>query len=147
MSYGRRIIPCGSPIISTGGGLPFMPTFSDALENFSKTLGTSFRMNVVEYKDKYVVEAEVPNIPREQIHLDFTKDTLTIMVDNNNQKETPKNALYLIKERVTVGQTNRSITLSDVQPNQISAKLENGLLVITLPKQDYAQGTNAINID
>lgn len=147
MSYGRRIIPCGSPFTSSGGVFPFVPTVSEALDNFSKNLGGAFRMNIVEYKEKYVVEAEIPGVLREQIHLDFSKDMLTITVDHDTQKETPTNVTYLIKERTNAGQTNRSVTLYDVQPNQITAKLENGLLVINLPKQDYAQGANSINID
>ena len=64
-----------------------------------------------------------------------------------DKKEENKNGKYIRQERYE-GSCSRSFYVGDVKPSDVSAKYEDGILRISLPKIDNKQlpGSSSINI-
>ena len=104
----------------------FNSMFTDA---FAKEMKT----DIEETDKEYVLSIEGPGVNKEEIHLSFTNDTLTINVKKEDKKEANKK--YITQEISTL-EMNRSYYLDDVDENQIEAKLDNGILTVHLKKQE-----------
>ncbi len=94
--------------------------------------GGSMKADIRETEKDYIIEAELPGIRKEEIKLDFTDDTLTIKVERNDQQNEEKES-YIRKER-RYGSFSRSFYVENVKHEDVSAKYEDGILKVTLPK-------------
>ncbi|MDR2888703.1 MAG: Hsp20/alpha crystallin family protein [Lachnospiraceae bacterium] len=110
----------------------------------SNSVSDSFKLDVKEKDANYIIEAELPGVEREDIDLDLTKDRLTISVKTATQA-TDEKEHYLHRER-RVASASRTIRLGDGAFDNISAKLDNGLLTITLPKKTPVNTSTKISI-
>ena len=124
------------------------PTLDDiveaALEPIAST-GTSFKMDVEDTGTGYVVTAELPGVTREQIDVELNEGNLTITIDKQeSEEEQGKN--YLLKETSSWTAT-RSVYLKDASIAGLSAKLENGILTINVPKVEEKANVTKIAID
>lgn len=94
---------------------------------------TALRANIKDTAEAYVVEAELPGVKKENIALICEKGVLTITAKADEAKDSDEGR-YIRKER-TEGELVRRFALEDIDEESISAKLENGVLFVTLPKQ------------
>ncbi len=94
---------------------------------------SGIRANVKDAAEAYIVEAELPGIKKEDVALICEKGVLTITAKADEAKDT-EDGRYIRKER-TEGELIRRFALSDIDEENISARLENGILYVTLPKQ------------
>lgn len=102
-----------------------------------------FAIDVLENDTNYLVELDIPGLEREDIKLHFEDNILTI----NAKKElsASENLKYLKQER-RFGEFKRSLKLvKDIDAQNISADLKNGVLKITLPKS-VKEAAKAIEI-
>lgn len=101
----------------------------DELNNFFYGQGgyKSFPLDLMEIKNGYVVVAEMPGVAKENIKMNFEDGILTIEATRKKDEE----AKYLIDERDTT-LLKRSINFGDINEDSITAKLENGLLIVTI---------------
>ena len=110
--------------------------FGDPFDGFfsGRELAT-FRTDVQDQGDKYLVECDLPGFAKEDIHLDIEGDTLTIKAERHSEYEDKeKQEGYLRCER-TYGEYSRSFDVSEIERDGIKAKLDNGVLTLTLPKK------------
>ena len=110
--------------------------FGDPFDGFfsGRELAT-FRTDVRDQGDKYLVECDLPGFAKEDIHLDIEGDTLTIKAERHSEYEDKeKQEGYLRCER-TFGEYSRSFDVSEIERDGIKAKLDNGVLTLTLPKK------------
>ena len=104
----------------------------------------SLKTDIKNCQDKYEVICEVPGLTKDNISVNMESDVLTVTVTRNTL-ETEKDFSYLLRER-SEGRISRSWRLPNVDTSKISASLENGLLVLTLPKLvEKAKRTIEIN--
>ena len=95
----------------------------------------SFRTDIREEGDHYVLDADLPGFDREDIHLELQGDVLTITAQHNNEKEDKdEEGKYLCRERSTSSFT-RSFDVSGIDTEKITAAYDKGVLTLTLPKQ------------
>ena len=107
---------------------------------------SSFRTDIKEEKDKYLLEAELPGFQKEEIHIDVDGDYLTIRAEHNEEINQEQDN-YVCRER-RYGSFNRSFNISNVKEDQISANYHNGVLRLTMPKRsEQKQLSRRINID
>jgi HSP20 family protein len=112
----------------------------------SRTVVRDFRVDVKDLKDKYVVEAELPGLKKEDINIKFENDYLTISVNKEEENtEEDKKEKYIHKER-TLFSSERRMYLPDVDPKKLGAKLNDGILEITLNKEEHAINSYMIDI-
>jgi len=95
-------------------------------------------VNVSEDQDNYYVRAELPGMKADEIDVQATGNSLSISGERKIQAE-KENARYHRRER-EAGKFSRMIGLPDaIESNQIQAKLENGILTISLPKSEITK--------
>ena len=101
----------------------------------------SFPIDVVDCNGEYKVYAELPGVTKDQINIQFEDSTLTITATPKKDKNA-NDAKYLIRERNDM-KLSRSIYFNDIEEDGITAKLENGILcvTITLKKEEKVKKT------
>ncbi len=93
---------------------------------------TSLRVDVKDEGDHYLLEADLPGLKKEDVHIDVEDGVLTISAQTQEQKE-EKKADYVFNERRQM-KYQRSFSLSGIDEAAISAKCEDGVLKLTMPK-------------
>jgi len=134
--------------------LPFgFPDIDTLMENFfndSIYPGLSsnshlMKVDIKETSGEYIVEAELPGVKKEEISLDLSSNVLTISVQRNEEVN-EENERYIRKER-RYGSMVRSFAVENVNEDQATAKFENGILTVSLPKiKTVDKKPNKINI-
>ncbi|MGN0033287.1 MAG: Hsp20/alpha crystallin family protein [Candidatus Limimorpha sp.] len=117
----------------------FFPTlFNDLFENFNYGMpsSTAPQMNIIETEDDFKIEMSVPGLTKEDLSLNIDEDKNLViqMVKKSKVEETNKKQQYLRRE-FTTAHFKEMLSLPDnVKCEEISAKVENGILNIILPK-------------
>lgn len=105
------------------------------------------KTDIKEGDKDYVLSVEVPGIEKDQIHLALEDGYLNISAsENRNDDEKDKNGKYIRRERYT-GSYERSFYVGDVKENDIHAKLNNGVLTVTIPKESPKSENRTIAIE
>lgn len=122
-----------------------MPSF-----NYKKALFTP-KVDVKEENNAYEMDMDLPGKTDKDINIEFNNNVLTISSETKSEKEEKKEEKaeakakdakdapkYLVRER-SYAKFSRSFTLpDDVDSENITAKVENGVLHITLPRKTIA---------
>lgn len=100
--------------------------------NNSKVVG-SFKTDIIDKGDKYLLQAELPGFSKEDIYIDLNGDSLTIQASHSldNSSETPEKVVR--RERV-YNMFSRSFNVAGIKADDITAKYFNGILELDLPK-------------
>ncbi|MBP2658980.1 MAG: heat shock protein Hsp20 [Firmicutes bacterium] len=99
---------------------------------------SSFRVDLRETDNQYVLEADLPGINKEDISLRYEKNYLTISANRNETQEVKSEKDYVRRER-RFGQFQRNFYIDNIQEDKIDAKFDHGVLTVTLLKSDNAQ--------
>ena len=92
-----------------------------------------------------VVTAELPGVSKENIDVELNEGRLSITATRKeSEEEKAKN--YLHKES-SEWQATRGVYLKDAARGGLTAKLDGGILTITVPKQDQQASVTKIAID
>ncbi len=107
----------------------------------------AFRTDIRDNGDSYLLEAELPGFDKSDITLDVKDNVLTIKASRNESKdEKDEKGNYLRRER-RYGSFTRSFDVTGIDENNISAAYINGVLKLTLPKeQPVVPATRRIEI-
>ena len=98
-----------------------------------KGTGPAIRVDVEETNDAYLVRADLPGIPKDQISVEIHDDVVKISVEY--KRETTAEAKVLRSER-QAGEASRAFRLpAAVDATKADAKHVDGVLQLTLPKQ------------
>lgn len=126
----------------------FYNLFDDFFNEFplknAAAVQSSFKLDVRENEEAYIVEAELAGVKKENISLDYQEGYLSISVKQEDVVNEEKND-YIYRER-RVNSMERSLHLKDVEVDQIQASLEEGILRIKLPKQTLRSNKTTIEI-
>lgn len=138
-----------TPYRKIGRGLrPYTLTntfFNDDLFRnfFSNSLGVSqINIDVKDEKDKYVIEAELPGIKKEDINIDIDNGVLTLSTHVQSEKN-EDNDNYVYRER-KYGSVCRSFSLDNIDDENIKAQYKDGILIVDLPKKEPEKKLNRI---
>jgi len=92
-------------------------------------------VNISETKDAYELELNVPGRNKEDFKITVDKNILTVSFDK--KEESKDENKKQIKSEFSLQSFKRSFTLDEkVVSENIAAKYENGLLVLSLPKKE-----------
>ena len=95
---------------------------------------SSFRTDVLDKGDRFVLEAELPGFQKEDIDIHVDGNTLTISAQHKEESEEKKDGKFVRRER-KYGSFTRSFDISDIDQAKINASYDNGILSVELPKQ------------
>lgn len=111
----------------------FTDRFFRSFFDMSDMVGSAgFRVDVREEPDAFKLEAELPGVAKDKINLEINNDTLCISAELNEEKKEEKGG-YLYSERRS-GHVERRFDLEGIDQENISADYQNGVLLVTLPK-------------
>jgi HSP20 family protein len=108
------------------------------------TLPADIRVDVSENDKEYLVSAEIPGAKKEDIRVSIDGNYVSISADIKKEQE-EKHGRSLVRETYR-GTISRGFTLaSDVDDKTAVAKLDNGVLRLTLPKRE-GSGSRTLKI-
>ncbi|MDQ0229924.1 Hsp20/alpha crystallin family protein [Metabacillus malikii] len=89
----------------------------------------TFRIDLFETNDEYIIEAEVGDIPKEDIQIETKAEKVTIYIEQNSTDN---------DKQLETGNCKRTIILPyQIDNNKINATLSNGLLEVRISKHHY----------
>ncbi len=103
-------------------------------------LPSQIRIDVKETPEAYAVDAEVPGVAREDIHVTIDGDVVTLRAEVKQEDRQTDGEKVLRSERFH-GAVSRSFQLpQDIDDTAARARYENGVLRLTLPKKAASAG-------
>ena len=108
-------------------------------------LRDTFKLDIEEKENEYLIEAELPGITKEEIDLNIDDDNLCISV-NRVEEANDDGKNYIHRERRWTSMSRR-VRLANAKLDDITAKLDNGVLSVSIPKDVKASSTRKIDIE
>ncbi len=107
------------------------PARHSRLANWDKLFGesgpASLAADIHEDRDHYYARLEIPGVRKEDVKIELNNNLLTVSAEKKEKRGDEESSLSL----------TRSISVPDtVKADAISAKLEDGILTVTLPKTE-----------
>ncbi len=94
------------------------------------------KVDVRDEGDKFVLEADMPGMKREDVHVDVDNGILTISTEYNQENEEKKEEdNYVYRER-RYGRMSRSFNVENIREEDITAEFKDGVLKLNLPKKE-----------
>lgn len=113
--------------------------FVRPVEFGEKTEAPALKVDVKERESAYAIHAEVPGVKKEDIHVSIDGAVVSISAERREEKEVKEGEQVLRSERY-FGKISRSFQLpQEVDEAQASAKYNDGVLELVLPKKVAAQ--------
>jgi HSP20 family protein len=107
--------------------------------NFSDTNTTLPSVNIKEGDDSYIVDMAAPGLEKKDFKIELNNGMLTISSEKKIESETKKGQ-HFTKREFSYQSFNRSFSLPNtVEGDKISAKYENGILKVVIPKKEEAK--------
>lgn len=103
-------------------------------------------VDIKDEEDKLVVTTDLPGIDKQDVEINLKEDMLEISAKSGKEREKEEEG-YLRKER-TYTRFYRAVRLpTSVKEEGSTAKIDNGVLTITLPKMKLEEPTKKIQIE
>ena len=105
----------------------------------------TFKIDVQEKDKEYVIEAELPGVKKDEINVEVENGSLKISIQREEKTE-EKDKNYIHRERRCTSM-QRSIHLAEAASEGIKAKLDNGVLNVTVPKKEKVNTANKVQVE
>ena len=106
------------------------PLYGKHAKNLMKT-------DVRETEGSYELDIDLPGFKKEDVNVELKNGYLTIAASKSLDKdEKDQKGRYIRQERYAGAMSRSFYVGEDVQPSEISAKFENGILQLSVPKAE-----------
>ena len=115
----------------------FMPTLFNELMNMSTVSYSEPKMNVIETKENYTIQYSVPGLKKEdlKISIDHEGNLVVEMCKETEKKNEGKEGVRFLRREFSTEQFRNTLMLpEDIHRDKITAKVEDGVLEIVLPR-------------
>ena len=113
------------------------PLYGKHAKNLMKT-------DVRETENSYELDVDLPGFKKDEVNVQLEDGYLTVSAAKGLDKDEKKKGRYIRQERYA-GQCSRSFYVGEsVQPKDVHAKFEDGILKLSLPKAGKAQAGRTI---
>lgn len=107
--------------------------------NYTETNSTLPAVNIRENNESYGIEVAAPGFDKNDFQISLDNDLLTISSEKVANNETTEDERFTRKE-FSYQSFKRTFTLPElVEEDKITAKYENGILKIAIPKKEEAK--------
>lgn len=119
--------------------------FDDSLEKeffgthnplYGKHAKNLMKTDVKDVNDHYEVAVDLPGFQKDEVNVELENGYLTISAAKSLDKDQKDDEGHYIRQERYSGSCSRSFYVGDIQPEDIHAKYEDGILKLTLPKAD-----------
>jgi HSP20 family protein len=125
---------------------PFDPFFPEIFRRLAWPLRTAedapgdIRLDVTEKDKLYEVRAQIPGAKKEDIHVKVDGNFVSISAEVRQEKEEKSGSRVVLRETYQ-GSASRGFSLAhEIDAKGVVAKLEDGVLKLTLPKREGGNG-------
>ncbi len=122
--------------------------FNDFFDNswMERPTYTAPAINVIETEKEYEVELAAPGLDKEdfRVHVDADNNLHIEMEKKAETKEGKKQGRFLRREFSYEKFQQTLLLPDDVDAEKIEAKVEKGVLMVTIPKKEKIQKTDAV---
>jgi HSP20 family protein len=123
-----------------GAALPAAGTQGRGVSNF-----VNASMNVSETENEIRLTAELPGVTEQDIDISLDDDVLTIRGEKKFERADDKENFHFVER--SYGTFQRSLRLLfPVDPEQVQASFENGVLTVTVPKTGRQERSHRIQV-
>ena len=111
------------------------PVWNERNPLYGKRAKNLMKTDVRETEDTYELDIDLPGFKKDEVTVDLKDGCLTISAAKGlDKEEQDKKGRYIRQERYA-GACSRSFYVGDVEPKDVSAKFEDGILRISMPKE------------
>ena len=119
--------------------------FDDSLEKeffgthnplYGKHAKNLMKTDVKDVNDHYEVAVDLPGFQKDEVNVELENGYLTISAAKGLDKDQKDDEGHYIRQERYSGSCSRSFYVGDIQPEDIHAKYEDGILKLTRPKAD-----------
>ena len=114
------------------------PSFHDVDRKlYGKNAAREMKTDVREHDEHYEVDIDLPGFKKEDINLELQNGYLTVTAAKGFNKDEKDKKGKVIRQERYAGTMQRSFYIGEALTEEdISAKLENGVLCLTIPKKE-----------
>ena len=103
----------------------------------------AFKTDIKDEGDHYLLEAELPGFEKENIKVSVEDGYMTITAERNSSNEEKKENGHYLRREFSFAKFQQTMLLpDDAVRDNISAKMENGVLTVNIPKEDKVKEEN-----
>ena len=106
--------------------------FDEKARQMMHGTGTSFRTDIREENDRYVLEADLPGFRKEDIRIDLEEGAMTITAERKSE-QSEENSNYIRRER-SYGSFTRRFGTEGIDTERMEASFTDGVLTLSMPK-------------
>jgi HSP20 family protein len=99
----------------------------------------AFKTDIRETENAYILDAELPGFSKEDIHAEVRNGYLTIHAEHKSENEEKDEKNNYIRRERSYGSFSRSFDLEGIKSDEITASYKDGVLSLTLPKEETKQ--------
>lgn len=125
------------PVMNSRNWFPTM--FDEFFNNdwMPKVQATAPAINVKENSNEYTMEFAVPGIKKEYCRVNLNNEgNLEVYIENKLEHKEENKKEHFLRREFSYSNYQQTYTLpEDVEKDQIAAKVENGVLSITMPRK------------
>jgi HSP20 family protein len=131
-----------SPLLETEDFPAGLRLFQDSINRLFSDQGTTRPwappVDILETENELVLKADVPGVELKDIDIQFENGTLTIKGERKFEKEEKNKGFHRLER--SYGSFVRYFTVPDtVDPENVKAAYNNGVLTVSLPKKEIAK--------
>lgn len=113
---------------------------------FTMDSSNNMKSDVIKTDDGYQVTVDIPGVDKDNIDLSYDQDVLSIKAKRDSTLDPKDEQNNVIASERSYGEYVRNYRLPDVFADKISAKVEDGVLTIDLPKSEKKETGHKIEI-
>ena len=106
------------------------------ISNFSSTNTSLPAVNVKETEDEFTIEVAAPGMTKKDFNISFHNNVLTISSEKKNENEEKKESYTRREFSYQSFQRSFTVAQNAVDSDKITAKYNDGILCINLPKRE-----------
>ena len=115
----------------------FLNAFGGRNPLFGKHAKNMMKTDVRETDSTYEIDVDLPGFKKDEINVNLEDGYLTISAQRNEELDDKDNEGRYIRQERATGSCARSFYVGkELEPKDISAKFENGILTLHLPKAE-----------
>lgn len=102
-------------------------------DDFFKPIKYDMKSDVREVENGYEIDVEVPGFNKNEVVIDYNDGYITVSAKHETNNDQKKHGKYIHQER-TYSSLERSYYVGEIDKSKVNAKLNDGVLTISLPK-------------
>ena len=113
---------------------------------FNTSVHSLMKTDITEKDNEYVLEMELAGYNKDDVKISLEDGYLKVEAEKKVENENKEDKKYVHKERY-YGSQSRSFYVGNIDQNLIKANFNNGILEISIPKEEMVEEKNTKYID